>query len=70
MHYERQLLATDIEQCMFKKAKVGLKPPIVLDACVYLPHVLTSLHKGKCILNQTAWRTNRSTRRLFLSSGA
>lgn len=50
---------------MFKVAKVGLKSPILLDACVQLPYVLTSLHEGKCVLNQTAWRTNRSTRRFF-----
>ena len=48
-HHKRRKLFTETYLCMFNAEKTGIAPPISLDDYVRLPHVLTSLRRGRSV---------------------
>jgi DNA-binding transcriptional LysR family regulator len=48
-HHKRRKLFTETYLCMFNAEKTGIAPPISLNDYVRLPHVLTSLRRGRSV---------------------
>src|SRR6516225_9663352 len=49
VHHKRRLLFNETYLCMFNAERTGVAPPISLDDYVRLPHVLTSLRRGRSV---------------------